>query len=52
VDKSVLRIFQREIEKQCKFAIMAIEDLQKALRIYFKSQGKTNIKPATPALFE
>ena len=32
MDKHVLRIFQLETERQCRFAIMAIEDLQKALQ--------------------
>ena len=32
MDKSILRIFQREIERQCRFAIIAVQDLQKALQ--------------------
>ena len=32
MDKHVLRIFQRETERQCRFAIMAIEDIQKELQ--------------------
>jgi hypothetical protein len=32
MDKVVLHIFQREVERQCRFALMAIEDLNKALQ--------------------
>lgn len=32
MDKRILRIFQREIERQCRFAIIAVQDLQKALQ--------------------
>ena len=32
MDTMVLRIFQREVERQCKFALIAAEDLDKALR--------------------
>ncbi len=32
MDESVLRILQRETERQCRFAVMAIEDLQEALQ--------------------
>ncbi len=32
MDKYVLRIFEREAERQCRFAVIAIEDLQKALQ--------------------
>jgi len=32
MDKNILRIFKCEIEKQCTFAIIAVEDLQKALQ--------------------
>ena len=32
MDKTILRIFQREIERQCRFAIIAVQDLQKALQ--------------------
>lgn len=32
MDKNTLRIFQLEIERQCGFAIIAIQDLQKALQ--------------------
>jgi len=33
METHVLRIFQREIERQCKFAIIAAEDMYKALQI-------------------
>jgi hypothetical protein len=32
MDKNTLRIFQLEIERQCGFAITAVQDLQKALQ--------------------
>ena len=30
----VLRIFQREVERQCKFALLAVEDLNQAFKVY------------------
>lgn len=33
MEAMVLRIFQREVERQCKFAIIAVEDLSQALQI-------------------
>jgi len=33
MDKNILRIFQREIERQCRFAIIAVQDLEKALQV-------------------
>jgi hypothetical protein len=33
MDKNTLRIFQLEIERQCSFAIIAVQDLQKALQV-------------------
>jgi len=33
MQKHVLRIFQREVERQCKFAVIAAEDMNKALQI-------------------
>lgn len=32
MDTMVLRIFQREVERQCKFALMSIQDLRNALQ--------------------
>ncbi len=32
MDKQILRIFQREVERQCKFAIIAAEDLKTSLQ--------------------
>ncbi len=32
MDKHVLRIFQREVERQCMFAIIAAQDLQLSLQ--------------------
>ena len=32
MDKSILRIFQREVERQCWFAIIATQDLQRSLQ--------------------
>lgn len=32
MDTRILRIFQREVERQCKFAIMAAQDLDNALQ--------------------
>ena len=32
MEKMVLRIFQREVERQCKFALMAAKDLNSALQ--------------------
>lgn len=34
MDRMVLRIFQREVERQCRFALMAIQDLKQALQTY------------------
>lgn len=34
MEKMVLRIFQREIERQCKFAIMAIDEIKFGLSNY------------------
>jgi hypothetical protein len=31
MEKMVLRIFQREVERQCRFALIAIQDLEQAL---------------------
>jgi len=33
METMVLRIFQREVERQCKFAIIAVQDLNQALQI-------------------
>jgi hypothetical protein len=32
VDKIVLRTFQREVEQQCRFALIAAEDMSQALQ--------------------
>ena len=32
MDKQVLRIFQREVERQCQFALIAAQDLDSAYR--------------------
>jgi len=45
MDKMLLRIFQREIERQTRFSLLAIEDLETALkvgdtdRIWYSVQG-------------
>ena len=32
MDRMVLRIFQWEVERQCKFSLLAFEDLNQALK--------------------
>jgi len=32
MEKMVLRIFQREVERQCRFALIAVQDLSQALQ--------------------
>ncbi len=34
MDKHILRIFQHEVERQCKFAIIAAQDLQASLQAH------------------
>ena len=38
MDKMTLRIFQREVERQCRFALIAAEDLRQALNIHDKDR--------------
>jgi hypothetical protein len=66
MEKMILRIFQREVERQCRFALIAAQDLDLALRtrdmdrIWFSVQGfllaAGNISkflwPSTPILPE
>jgi hypothetical protein len=33
MEKIVLRIFQKEVERQCRFALIAIQDLEQALQV-------------------
>lgn len=33
MDKTLLRIFQREVERQCKFSLIAVQDLEQSLKV-------------------
>jgi len=33
MEKIVLRIFQKEVKRQCRFALIAIQDLEQALQV-------------------
>jgi hypothetical protein len=32
VEKEILKVFQREVERQCRFALMAVEELNQSLK--------------------
>ena len=44
MEKATLQSFQMEVEKQCRFALMALQDLNQALNEVLKSKDAKDIK--------